>query len=101
MKNMIQLRLYGYAVRGTDRRDGSSFADYIILSNLDGEKYKDRIAKIVELYGRKGYDVEEQDISSDDKREYGSWNNQSGVPVELDLMELMSREQRAVAGEEC
>lgn len=45
MKNVLKLALYGYTVRGVDRRDGSDFEDYIVVSNMDGEKPTERMKK--------------------------------------------------------
>ena len=99
MKNIIQLRLYGYTVQGTDRRDSnSSFEDHIVLSNLDGQKYSERIEKIIALYSNQGYDVKMQDITADDEREYNHWSD-NAIPLEQELHDIWLQQQRA-AGED-
>ena len=37
MKNILKLKLYGYTVRGIDRRDGADYEDHIVISDLDAD----------------------------------------------------------------
>ena len=37
MKNILKLKLYGYTVRGIDRRDGADYEVHIVISYLDAD----------------------------------------------------------------
>lgn len=88
MRNTLKLHLYGYTVRGVDRRDGSDFEDYIVVSNMDGEKPTERMKKIVDLYSGQGYEVNSKDLQPDDEFENNCWKKSLGVQIELDIGEL-------------
>lgn len=88
MKNTLKLHLYGYTVRGIDRRDGCSFEDFTVMTDLDGATPSARMEKIIDLYSAQGYEVMKEDILPDDNLENKCWKKSPGIELKLNFNEL-------------
>lgn len=94
MKNTLKLHLYGYTVRGTDRRDGTDFEDFTVMSDMDGKSPTDRINKIIDVYNSQGFDVDKNTIFPDDPLEKSQWKNSPGIEIELDFIKVYRLNQK-------
>lgn len=88
MKNTLKLHLYGYTVQGVDRRDGSSFEDFTVVSDMEGKTPTERAKKIIDMYNSQGFEVDRNDIVPDDNLENSCWKKSSGIEINLDFNEL-------------
>lgn len=96
MRNILKLHLYGYTVRGVDRRDGTPFEDFTVMTDLDGTTPTLQMEKIIDLYSAQGYEVTKDDILPDDNPENSCWKKPTGIALELDFNELF-RQNRVSA----
>lgn len=85
MKNTLKLKLYGYTVRGIDRRDGADFEDHIVVSSLNGSDFNERAGSIERAYSLHGFIVSDKDIIPDEKPGY---DPEKGIAIDLDLHQM-------------
>lgn len=85
MKNTLELKLYGYTVKGIDRRDDTDFEDRIIISNLNVRNLSRHIDYIKTSCYNLGLRVNDKGIIPDKKPGY---NPDEGITIDLDLQQL-------------
>ena len=93
MKSILKLKLYGYAVRGVDRRDGAGFEGHIVVSNLNGSDFNERAGSIERAYSLHGFIVNNKDIIPDEKPGY---NPDKGIAIDLDLHQMYLEQLKAL-----
>lgn len=93
MKSRLKLKLFGYTVQGTDRRDGAGFEDHIMISDLDAKTPREHLDYITNLYNTQGFQVDKSGIISDEKPGY---NPDKGVAIDLDLHQLYLEQLKAL-----
>ena len=93
MKSILKLKLYGYTVRGIDRRDNAGFEDHIVVSDLDVTSPCDHFTHIMNLYNMRGFQVDRADIIPDDKPGY---DPEKGIAIDLDLHQLYLEQLKAL-----
>lgn len=97
MKSRLKLKLYGYTVRGVDRRDGAGFEDHIVVSNLNGSDFNERAGSIERAYSLHGFIVSNKDIIPDEKPCY---DPEKGIAIDLDLHQMYLEQLKASAEKE-
>ena len=85
MKSILKLKLYGYTVRGIDRRDNSPFEDHVVISDSDEAFYYDHLVYIMDFYNIRGLQVSRADIIPDEDPGY---DPDKGVAIDLDLHQI-------------
>ena len=85
MKSILKLKLYGYTVRGIDRRDNSPFEDHVVISDSDAAFSYDRLVYIMDFYNIRGFQVSRVDIIPDEDPGY---DPDKGVAIDLDLHQI-------------
>lgn len=85
MKNILKLKLYGYTVRGIDRRDGADFEDHIVISDSDADLFLNHYECVRAICDKKGFDVHCENVIPDRVLTH---DPERGITVELDLGQL-------------